>query len=97
MTRSRCYAACAAILGLRALYVVLAGALADLRYLRSGLAGVLAFAGAKLLLSKWVHVPPLASVTVIAACIAISVVFSIRVSRRERRSSVPRIVGDNLP
>ena len=48
-----------AILGLRALYVVLAGALADLRYLRYGLAAVLAFAGAKLLLGSWIKVPPL--------------------------------------
>ncbi len=38
-----------AILGLRALYVVLAGVLADLRYLRFGLAAVLACAGIKLI------------------------------------------------
>ncbi|MGE0868326.1 MAG: TerC/Alx family metal homeostasis membrane protein [Kofleriaceae bacterium] len=73
-----------AILGLRALYVVLAGALADLRYLRFGLAAVLAFAGAKLLVSSWFHVPPLISVGVIASCIAIAVVFSVRATRRER-------------
>jgi tellurite resistance protein TerC len=71
-----------AILGLRALYVVLAGALANLRYLHFGLAAVLAFAGAKLLLSKWVFVPPLVSVGIIAGCIAISVVFSVRANRR---------------
>ena len=74
-----------AILGLRALYVVLAGLLADLRYLRFGLAAVLAFAGAKLLLSAWIHVPPLLSVIVIASCIAISVVYSVRANRRDRR------------
>jgi tellurite resistance protein TerC len=73
-----------AILGLRALYIVLAGLLADLRYLRFGLAAVLAFAGCKLLLSGWVHVPPLASVIVIASCITIAVAFSIRATRRER-------------
>lgn len=73
-----------AILGLRALYVVLAGLLADLRYLRFGLAAVLGFAGAKLLLSSWIHIPPLLSVAVIASCIAISVVFSVRANRRER-------------
>ncbi len=77
-----------AILGLRALYVVLAGLLADLRYLRFGLAAVLAFAGCKLLLSKWVHVPPLVSVGVIAACITIAVVFSVRANRRDRRAGV---------
>lgn len=66
-----------AILGLRALYIVLAGALAELRYLRFGLAAVLAFAGSKLLLSKWIHVPPLVSVGVIAGCIAIAVLASL--------------------
>ena len=68
-----------AILGLRALYIVLAGVLAELRYLRYGLAAVLFFAGAKLLLSKWIHVPPLVSVGVIATFIGIAVVASLRV------------------
>ena len=67
-----------AILGLRALYIVLAGALAELRYLRFGLAAVLGFAGAKLLLSKWIHIPPLLSVAVIAACIGLAVLASLR-------------------
>ena len=67
-----------AILGLRALYVVLAGALANLRYLRFGLAAVLAFAGGKLLLGSWIHIPPLASVAIIAGCIAIAVIASLR-------------------
>lgn len=67
-----------AILGLRALYIVLAGVLAELRYLRFGLSAVLAFAGAKLLLSKWIHVPPLVSVGVIAGCIGLAVLVSVR-------------------
>lgn len=74
-----------AILGLRALYVVLAGALADLRYLRFGLAAVLAFAGGKLLVAGWVKIPPLPSVGVIAVCIAISVIYSLRANRRDAR------------
>jgi tellurite resistance protein TerC len=76
-----------AILGLRALYVVLVGALANLRYLRFGLAAVLGFAGAKLLLSNWIKIPPLASVAVIASCIGIAIVFSLSVAARERRLS----------
>lgn len=70
-----------AILGLRALYVVLAKALADLRYLRFGLAAVLVFAGVKLLIASWVAIPPLISVAVIAACITIAVVASLRVAQ----------------
>src|SRR5574338_635289 len=46
-----------AILGLRALYLVLAELLRDLRYLQYGLAAILALAGAKLILSRWVHLP----------------------------------------
>jgi tellurite resistance protein TerC len=74
-----------AILGLRALYIVLAGALAGLRYLRYGLAAVLAFAGAKLLLGSWIKVPPLASVGVIVACLALAIGASVYANRRDRR------------
>ncbi len=66
-----------AVLGLRALYVALAGALATLRYLRFGLAAVLAFAGAKMLASGWWHAPPALSVAVIVACIGAAVAASL--------------------
>lgn len=75
-----------AMLGLRALYIVLAGALAGLRYLRHGLAAVLAFAGGKLLLGSWVHIPPLVSVGVIAVCLAIAIAASVHARRRDRRN-----------
>ena len=74
-----------AILGLRALYVVLAGALSELRYLRHGLAAVLAFAGCKLLFGSWIKVPPLVSVGVIAACITVAIAASVHANRRDRR------------
>jgi tellurite resistance protein TerC len=77
-----------AVLGLRALYVVLAGALNDLRYLRFALAAVLAFAGAKMLAASWFHVPPLISVGVIALCLAIAIAASLIVTRRERLEQV---------
>jgi len=66
-----------AILGLRALYIVLAGMLAELRYLRFGLSAVLAFAGFKMLAAEWIHISPLLSVAIIAGCIGIAVVASI--------------------
>jgi tellurite resistance protein TerC len=78
-----------AILGLRALYIVLAGLLADLKYLRFGLSAVLAFAGMKLLLSSWVHFPPLVSVGVIAACITIAVLASLRARVTESSGDSP--------
>jgi tellurite resistance protein TerC len=83
-----------AILGLRALYIVLAGALAGLRYLKYGLAAVLGFAGAKLLLASWIKIPPLVSVGIIVVCITLSVIASIRANRREARENVTRILQD---
>lgn len=74
-----------AILGLRALYIVLAGLLADLRYLKYGLSAVLAFAGAKLLAVNYIKLPPLLSVAIIAVCITISVVASVIANRRDAR------------
>ena len=74
-----------AVLGLRALYVVLVGALAKLRYLRFGLAGVLAFAGAKMLASSWIVITPFVSVALIAAMIGGAVVASLVATRRDRQ------------
>ncbi|MFO1078406.1 MAG: TerC family protein [Planctomycetota bacterium] len=54
-----------AILGLRSLFFVLAGMLDRFRYLKYGLAVVLVFVGAKLLLLEYVHLPPLLSLSVV--------------------------------
>ena len=68
-----------AILGLRSLYFVLAGYLAGIRYLKVGLAGILVFVGAKMLLIDFIHIPPLASLGVILAILAVTVGASLRV------------------
>jgi tellurite resistance protein TerC len=54
-----------AILGLRALYFLIAGVMGRLRYLDFGLAVVLIFIGLKMILDRWIHVPTLASLGVI--------------------------------
>jgi tellurite resistance protein TerC len=74
-----------AILGLRALYLLLSGAVGQLRYLHYGLAGVLAFAGLKMVLEPWLHVTPLLSVGIIVVLIGASVWASLRAQRREAR------------
>jgi len=76
-----------ALLGLRALYSVLAGMLASLRYLSYGLAAVLAFAGAKMLASAWIHVPPWISVGVIVGCIGVATLASVLRNRHDGTSS----------
>jgi len=77
-----------ALLGLRALYVVLAGVLADLYYLRFGLAAVLGFAGIKLCTTQWISIPPLHSIAIIAVLIGTAVVASVWRSRRVHASPV---------
>jgi tellurite resistance protein TerC len=65
-----------AILGLRALYFVLAGLLDKFHYLKVGLAGVLIFVGVKMLIEPWFHVPIGASLAVILGTLALAVLAS---------------------
>jgi len=67
-----------AILGLRALYFLLAGVLDRFHYLKAGLAAVLVFVGVKMLISDWYHVPIWASLLTITVLIGGSIVFSLR-------------------
>ena len=62
-----------AVMGLRSLYILLATALSKLRYLHLGLAVVLAFAAAKMLLADWITIGPLISLAIIAGLVAITV------------------------
>jgi len=70
-----------AILGLRALYFLLAGMMSRFVYLKLGLAAVLVFVGAKMLLSEVYHVPVWASLLVIASLLAVSIFASLRKTR----------------
>lgn len=66
-----------AILGLRALYFVLAGFMNEFRYLKYGLSIVLGFIGVKMLIEPWYQVPILSSLAAIFIIIATSIVLSI--------------------
>ena len=78
-----------ALLGLRALYFVLEGALSKLRYLGYGLAVILAFIGVKLAL-HWAHlrweqvpeIPTLWSLGVIVVVLAVTTVTSLAADKR---------------
>ena len=67
-----------AMLGLRSLYFVLAGVVDRFRFLRVGLAVILIFFGARLLLGDILEVPTEVSLGVIAAGLALSVAASIK-------------------
>jgi len=72
-----------AILGLRAMYFLLAGMIDRFVHLNAGLAAVLAFVGAKMLLTDIFHIPIGASLAVIAALIGGSVVTSLLTTRSQ--------------
>lgn len=68
-----------AILGLRALYFLLAGIIDRFIYLKNGLAFVLAYVGVKMLLTALhIEIPTLLSLGIVAAAITISIVVSLR-------------------
>lgn len=83
-----------AILGLRSLYFVLAGAISYFRYLKVGLAFVLVFIGVKMLLAPsgpeplWfqVHISSNVSLMVVAGIIAISMALSALSKWREKQT-----------
>jgi TerC family integral membrane protein len=71
-----------AVLGLRALYFVLAGVLDRFEYLKYGLAVLLVFIGVKLMLTEVVELPILVSLVVIAVAIGVSIALSLVAARR---------------
>ncbi len=85
-----------ALLGLRALYFVLEGALSTLRHLGFGLAAILGFIGVKLVL-HWAHgvwtwvpeIPTLLSLGVILGILALVTATSLRAERRDALTPVP--------
>lgn len=76
-----------AILGLRALYFLLAGAMPYFRYLNAGLSIVLIFIGAKMLLEKWIDVHILVALGIVAGVLMISVLASLIAAHREKRKA----------
>jgi tellurite resistance protein TerC len=71
-----------AILGLRALYFLLAGVMDELRHLKTGLAFVLMFVGFKMTSEPWLHIPIGLSLGVIAGILGLSVAVSLWEQRR---------------
>jgi tellurite resistance protein TerC len=72
-----------AILGLRALYLVLAELIGDLKYLHYGLGALLFFIGAKMLSSSWVHIPNFISLLITIAILSAAIIPSLIARRRQ--------------
>jgi tellurite resistance protein TerC len=78
-----------AVLGLRALYFLLAGSLERFHLLKYGLAFILAFVGVKMLLSEIWHPPIGLSLGVIVVTLALTVVASIKVPPPPSKIKLP--------
>lgn len=76
-----------ALLGLRALFVLVDGLVRRFRYLDQTVAVVLAFVGVKLLIEGFVKIPPLPSLAVVAGLFAIGIAASLAGDRREAETA----------
>jgi tellurite resistance protein TerC len=73
-----------AILGLRAMYFLLAGVLGRLRYLTAGLSFVLSFIGAKMIVEPWVHISVEISLAVVAGILLVALAASLLVGAKAK-------------
>jgi tellurite resistance protein TerC len=79
-----------AILGLRALYFLLAGILQYFQYLDEGLAITVMFIGAKMLANPWVHISTGLSLLIVGAIIALAILISMIRTKLQEKSVQPR-------
>jgi tellurite resistance protein TerC len=66
-----------ALLGLRAMYFLLAGILGRLHYLTAGLSAVLIFIGGKMIAERWVHIPVHISLGVVGGMLLVALLASL--------------------
>lgn len=76
-----------AIMGLRAMYFLLAGAREQFVYLNHALGAILLFVGVKLTIARWYHVNTWVALGVIAAILLAGVVMSVRHNRNTPNQS----------
>lgn len=78
-----------AILGLRALYFLLANVMHQFQYLKLGLSVVLTFIGVKMTIIDLYHIPVGVSLAVVASVLTISILASLWKTRRDARLAEP--------
>ena len=92
-----------AVMGLRSLFFLLASVVTKFHLLKYGLAVILTFVGAKMLLEHWIHIPIMLSLGIVVAVLAASIVASLAWPQMKRASggktgsmfgSVPRGGGE---
>lgn len=78
-----------AVLGLRALYFVLAGFMEFFLYLKPALSAILVFVGAKMLMADIWRIPPLVSLAVVAGILATAMAMSVAAERSWKKGGGP--------
>ncbi len=78
-----------AVLGLRAMYFLLADVADRFVFLKYGLAFVLSFIGIKMLIVHWVHIPVGISLATIFSALGLSILISLLHSRDQNNNSAP--------
>jgi tellurite resistance protein TerC len=83
-----------AILGLRSLFFVLAGAMDRFTYFQAGVSAILIFVGGKMILAKWVHLPIVVSLGVIVGLLGTAILASWLKNRRDEREKLKDLVPE---
>ena len=76
-----------AILGLRALYFLLAGARDRLIYLNKGLGVILGYVGVKMIASRWFHIDAFLSLAIITVILTVTIWASLRATARKENQA----------
>jgi tellurite resistance protein TerC len=82
-----------AVMGLRALYFLLAGVMTLFRYLNYGLSAVLGFIGIKMLVHRWFEMAHWQSLLVIVGLLGTSIVASLIAAKREQARGIAKPVN----
>jgi tellurite resistance protein TerC len=84
-----------AILGLRALYFLLAGVIDRLHYLDEGLAFVLVFVGGKMIVEPWLHISVGISLGVVGGALLIALLASVLIPAKKKISPIEGLSSAN--
>ncbi len=82
-----------ALLGLRALFVLVEGLIRRFRYLDETIAFVLGLIAVKLLIEEWVHIGPVLNLALVALAFAIGIAASLVADRRDPEGAAERRAG----
>ncbi|MBA3672773.1 MAG: TerC family protein [Gemmatimonadaceae bacterium] len=75
-----------AVMGLRSLFFLLATVVERFHLLKYGLAVILTFVGAKMILEQWIHIPIMLSLAIVLGVLALSIVASLIWPAAKQRS-----------